>query len=239
MRMTILSIMTIAAITPIAASAQTAQSGAAASASAEARIEASIRRAENAGVPRDMLENKVAEGRAKGVAAARIAAAVEHRADVLARVRARLAGDVDARTPRRPADQPQRPADDEQRPADNAPHRRGVVTSAELVAAADAFEGGIDLNSIATLSARAGNQRAAALSVLADLVASGRTSPSQALLRVETALNGGASALARLDAATPPRPQVAATSRTDATATAARPGVATTVTSATGIRVGH
>lgn len=53
--------------------------------SPEARIDAAKRRAQDAGVPAALLENRVAEGRAKGVPMDRIAAAVERRAASLVR----------------------------------------------------------------------------------------------------------------------------------------------------------
>src|SRR5690606_9670501 len=49
-------------------------------ADAEARIQAATRRVAAAGIPRSLVESRVAEGRAKGVPAERIAAAVERRA---------------------------------------------------------------------------------------------------------------------------------------------------------------
>jgi hypothetical protein len=52
----------------------------------EQRIERALQRAAPAGVPVQLLESKVVEGRAKGVAPARIADAVERRLEVLQRV---------------------------------------------------------------------------------------------------------------------------------------------------------
>jgi hypothetical protein len=130
-------------------------------------MQAAIDHALSVGVPVSMLETKIAEGRAKGASMERIAAAVEHRAEVLTRVQT----------------------------AFNA--RRETVSQAELTAAADAHERGVSVDNITQLSARAGNDRAAALTVLADLVAQG-TVPEHALLRVQAALSGGASELARM-----------------------------------------
>lgn len=59
---------------------------------AEERIEAVLDRATEAGIPTSLLESKVAEGEAKGIAADRIAAAVEHRLDGLSRAQEALAG---------------------------------------------------------------------------------------------------------------------------------------------------
>jgi hypothetical protein len=62
----------------------------------EQRIEAAMQRALQAGVPIELLESKVAEGRAKNVAMERIAAAVEARYTALERARLAMArrGDV-------------------------------------------------------------------------------------------------------------------------------------------------
>ncbi|HEV2148010.1 MAG TPA: hypothetical protein VGR37_11460, partial [Longimicrobiaceae bacterium] len=66
------------------------------------RIEAARRTAESAGIPASLLENKVAEGRAKGIPMARIAAAVEQRLALLTRARDAMAGEV--RGPLAPTD---------------------------------------------------------------------------------------------------------------------------------------
>src|SRR5688572_12740114 len=188
MRRTIFSLTTLALFAPAVLSAQTSasatgQAAAAAAvqstgkqattdAAAQTRIDAAIQSSAQAGVPRALLESKLAEGRAKGASMARIATAVEHRAEVLTRVHSAMAA------------------------------RGHVFTAGELNAAADAHERGVSLNSIAQLSARAGNDRSVALTVLADLVASGRATPSQALLDVESALNAGANALVQLGSST-------------------------------------
>jgi hypothetical protein len=157
----IASLALLAALAP-AASAQTGHGDA----EAAARIRVAIDRAASAGVPAWLLENKVLEGRAKGIPAARIAAAVEHRADVLARVRAALAD-------RQPS---------------QAEHT--LLSAGELTAAATAHELGVKLEDLAAISARAGSNRGAALAVLADLVARGRASEN-ALMRVQAALARG------------------------------------------------
>lgn len=167
MRRILFSLAVLALFTPALLSAQSS-----ADAAAEARMAVAIQHAMSVGVPQSLLESKVAEGRAKGVAAARIAAAVEHRAEVLARVQS----------------------------AFNA--RAETVSRSELQAAGDAHERGVDVESITELSARAGEDRAVALTILADLVASGKT-PEHALLRVQAALAGGADALVQLSG--PPR----------------------------------
>ncbi len=56
------------------------------------RIEAARRRADAAGIPVSLLDLKVAEGRAKGVPADRIAGAVEVRLSLLSRAREAMAG---------------------------------------------------------------------------------------------------------------------------------------------------
>ncbi|HSJ10640.1 MAG TPA: hypothetical protein VK928_12030 [Longimicrobiales bacterium] len=199
--------------TPLAASAQaggnataTARASANAAvhgtgdAAADARIRAAIEHAASVGVPEWLLERKVAEGEAKGVAAEKIAAAVEHRATVLARVQSAL----DARV-------------------------RGT-TDGELTAAADAHERGVSLDALARVSAGAGNDRAAALTVLADLVEAGKV-PEHALLRVETALSRGGSALAELraNAAASARANIPSVRiRGDATVRGERPAVRAT-----------
>ncbi len=53
----------------------------------EQRIEAVRRRAAELSIPVALVDGKVAEGRAKGIPAERIAAAVEHRLDMLSRAR--------------------------------------------------------------------------------------------------------------------------------------------------------
>lgn len=67
---------------------------------AEERIQSALEQATEAGIPTELLESKVAEGRAKGVPADRIADAVERRQQGLERAREALAGsgDVDAAT---------------------------------------------------------------------------------------------------------------------------------------------
>lgn len=58
----------------------------------EARVRSAMDRAAAAGVPVSLLEARVAEGRAKGIAMDRIAQAVERRADALVRARAAMEG---------------------------------------------------------------------------------------------------------------------------------------------------
>jgi zinc transporter ZupT len=68
--------------------------------SPEARVQAALGTALDAGIPVSLLERKVAEGKAKGVPMARIAAAVENRLAALTRAREALRrGRVEASTP--------------------------------------------------------------------------------------------------------------------------------------------
>jgi hypothetical protein len=186
---------------------QTAASAAAhgfADAEAGARAQLAIDHAASVGVPRELLESKIAEGRAKGVAEARIAAAVEHRAAILSRVKTAMESRTEARASASGDVRGQ--AQSRTRGEARGEGREGrdalqveALTTAELIAAADAHELGVSLESLARLNARAGKDRALALTVLADLVASGRA-PEQALLSVQAAMNRGGSALVQLGA---------------------------------------
>jgi hypothetical protein len=66
--------------------------GTAAAQPPEARIEAARQRAAAAGLPVSLLDRKVAEGRAKGIPADRIAVAVDRRLDALSRAARAMAG---------------------------------------------------------------------------------------------------------------------------------------------------
>lgn len=66
--------------------------GTAAAQQPQERIEAARQRAAAAGLPVALLDQKVAEGRAKGIPADRIAAAVDRRLDALARAARAMAG---------------------------------------------------------------------------------------------------------------------------------------------------
>jgi len=194
MRRIIFSLVMTAALVPAALNAQASATGAAtgratamtsADAAADARINATIEKSVKAGMPRSDFDNKVAEGRAKGASSARIASVVEHRAESMSRVQAALEkGDRKA----------------EQTSEQKAAADGSVTTAAELVAATDAFQNGVSLSSIINLSAGAGANRGLALSVLADLVAGGRTAPSQAVVRVQSAIQAGGNALSVLSA---------------------------------------
>jgi len=134
------------------------------------RIEAARRRAEATGIPVALLDGKVAEGRAKGVPADRIATAVERRLASLSRAREAMA---------------------------SAP-RTAPVSAADLSVGADALEAGVEPGVLGRLTVAApGNQRAQAIAVLTELVANGESS-ERALERVTLALARGPEALRQL-----------------------------------------
>jgi hypothetical protein len=138
---------------------------------ADARIDAALESAVNAGIPVSLLERKVAEGKAKGVPMERIATAVQKRLDGLMQAR-------DAMTKAGLAS----------------------TTEGELSVAADAVQAGVSQSALVAISQRApGDSRAVAIAVLTDLVALGHAS-DQALVRVEGALERGPEALANLSA---------------------------------------
>ncbi|MFW6089062.1 MAG: hypothetical protein ACODAB_04860 [Gemmatimonadota bacterium] len=131
----------------------------------------SFARAEAAGVPLSLLESKVAEGRAKGVAMATIEAAIERRTEALIAASDALAeAGVEG------------------------------ASEADLSVAADALEGGVSAEVLQTISTTAPTERrAVAIAALTYLVAEGEV-PEEALIRVETALQAGPEALANLAA---------------------------------------
>lgn len=134
------------------------------------RIDAARRRAEATGIPVALLDGKVAEGRAKGVPLDRIATAVERRLASLSRAREAMAG---------------------------AP-RTAPVSAADLSVGADALDAGVDPAVLGRLTTAApGTQRAAAISILTELVAGGESS-ERALARVTAALSRGPEALRQL-----------------------------------------
>lgn len=144
--------------------------GAQGQANAQARIEAALSTATNAGIPVELLQSKVAEGRAKGVSDARIAAAVEARLKGLQRAAA-----VMQRTE-----------------VEN-------TTSADLAVAADALEAGVSENAVIKLSNSApAERRAVAIATLTGLVQLGHAS-DRALERVSAVVRSNAE-LARLNA---------------------------------------
>jgi hypothetical protein len=162
----------LAAMLVLAPAAMSAQdTTAAAGGNADARLEAALETAVQAGIPVSLLERKIAEGKAKGVARERIAAAVEKRLDALLQAR-------DAMTRA----------------------GLESTTEGELAVAADAVQGGVSQTALATISREAPqDRRAVAIAVLTDLVALGHAS-ERAQARVQSALARGPEALANLRA---------------------------------------
>jgi hypothetical protein len=164
--------LTLAAALVVAPAALFAQdSTAAAGNTADARVATALDVALEAGIPVSLLERKIAEGKAKGVPMARIAAAVEKRLDALTGAREALtkAG-------------------------------LESTSEGELSVAADAVQAGVSQTALLAISQRAPEaSRAVAIAVLADLVAQGQAS-EQALARVEAAITRGPEALANLGA---------------------------------------
>ena len=163
----ILSFAAMLAVLPAGAQAQ------AQPAPGEARVEASLTAAAQAGIPATLLERKVAEGRAKGVPMERIAAAVETRLQALLRAQSVL-----------------------QRA------RVESTTEGDLAVAADAVQVGVSEAALLAISTNAPRERrAVATAVLADLVALGHAS-ERALAQVQAALGRGPEALVNLQART-------------------------------------
>jgi hypothetical protein len=160
-------------LVPAAISAQSAEANAGASAQArgpQARIDAAIAAAARAEIPAELIESKIAEGRAKGVAEERIAAAVEARVAGLVRAsEAMKRANVEARS------------------------------AGELSVTADALEAGVSEDAVIRISRDAPSERrAVAVAVLADLVRLGHP-VDHAFARVNSALSSGA-AMASLHA---------------------------------------
>jgi len=164
-------------IAPAALSAQdstsTAKDG------SQARLDAALSTALQAGVPVSLLEGKIAEGKAKGVPMDRIAAAVEQRLEALTDAHAALmkAGITS-------------------------------TTDGQLSVAADAVQAGVSQTALVAVSKDASEgTRAVAIAVLTDLVAQGQAS-AQALEQVQAALAHGPDALANLGAQVAGRSQI-------------------------------
>ena len=158
-------------LAPAALLAQDSTTAAGPAAGADARIDAALSTALEAGIPVSLLERNIAEGKAKGVPMDRIAAAVQRRLDALTKAQDALqkAG-------------------------------LESTTEGELSVAADAVQGGVSQTALAAISQRStDDSRAVAIAVLTDLVAQGHAS-DQALSRVEAALAKGPEALANLSA---------------------------------------
>lgn len=140
-------------------------------ATAEARIEAALAAAVEAGIPTSLLDSKIAEGKARGVAMERVAAAVEARLRGLTRAQeALMQASLES------------------------------TTEGELSVASDALEAGVSETALVAISETAPQERrAVAIAVLADLVRLGHA-PERAQAQVEAALARGPDALANLRA---------------------------------------
>jgi hypothetical protein len=137
----------------------------------DARLQATLDAALEAGIPVSLLQNKIAEGKAKGVPMERIVAAVEARLSALTQARDAF----------------------EQA-------RLGSTSEGELSVAADAVQAGVSQAALVEISQTAPQERRmVAIAVLADLVALGHMS-EQAMLQVQAALSRGPEALANLRA---------------------------------------
>jgi hypothetical protein len=161
MRSKMLCLATALVLSPAALSAQ----------DTNARVDAALQSALEAGIPVSLLEQKIAEGKAKGVPTERIAAAVEKRLDALTHAQEALSkAGVES------------------------------ATEGELSVAADAVQGGVSQAALAAISqSSSGDNRVVAIAVLTDLVAMGHV-PEEALTRVQGALARGPEALANLPA---------------------------------------
>ena len=138
--------------------------------SSNARIDASLETAVQAGIPVELLRSKIAEGRAKGVSEDRIAAAVE----------ARLRG-------LRRASEAMKKAEVES------------TSAADLAVGADALEAGVSENALVKISKSApAERRAVAVATLTGLVQLGHAN-ERALARVSAVVRSNAD-LARLNA---------------------------------------
>lgn len=136
--------------------------------SPEQRIETARARASSVGIPVELLDGKVAEGRAKGIPLERIAAAIEGRTAALERAISAMSID----------------------PPD--------LSNADLVAGADAVAAGVSDAILRTIAERAPRERrAVAITALTALV-SRQVTPNEALARVTEALSRGPEFLASL-----------------------------------------
>lgn len=135
----------------------------------EEQIEHTLAKALEAGIPVELLESKILEGKAKGVSMDRIAAAVEARLQGLTRAMEAMARNE---------------VED--------------VSADELAATADALNAGVSESVLAHIQSSApADRRMVAVVALTSLVELGHA-PEQALSRVEAALQRGPEALAEL-----------------------------------------
>lgn len=161
MRMRYLVMILGLALLPAAASAQEGDAG--------ARIDAAMRAAARAEIPLSLLESKVDEGHAKGIAEARIASAVEARLNALVRAHQAL-----------------------ERGGARA------IGAGELSIAADALQAGVSENAMVDVMTRTPTpRRVVATAVLTQLVELGVAS-DVALARVHAAIAQGGEALVNL-----------------------------------------
>ncbi|HSM36392.1 MAG TPA: hypothetical protein VK837_08365 [Longimicrobiales bacterium] len=138
----------------------------------DARIEAALSQAAEAGVPVGLLESKIAEGRAKGVPMARIAAAVEQRLAALQQALSLMEPEA----------------------------TEEGVSDGDLSLGADALLAGVDGPAIATVAQSAPRERlGVAVAVLTELVQMGASSQT-ALNQVLAALERGPAELVGLPA---------------------------------------
>lgn len=163
MRTTVVA-LAVLSLAPLSVTAQRPENG-------TQRIEAARARAAAAGIPAELLESRIAEGRAKGVSEERIAAAIERREAGLAK------------------------AQDAMKQAGTRP------SAAELSAGADAAEAGVDAEALRTVIKAAREKgpedRAMAVAVLGELARQG-VLPEQAAKQVKDALARRDGALAKL-----------------------------------------
>lgn len=129
----IVPVLALLALLPMALQAQ----------AAEDRIEAAMDRAQGAGIPFELLETKIAEGQAKGVAMDRIAFAVERRTDALLAAQTAMARDG------------------------------RQLSSDDLAAGADALGAGVSEAALSAVSDAPAERRAVAIAVLTELVGLG------------------------------------------------------------------
>jgi hypothetical protein len=149
------------ALLPVAVGAQQGDPG--------ARIDAAMQAAARAEIPVSLIQSKVSEGRAKGIAEARIASAVEARLEALVRAHSALARG-----------------------------RAQAISAGELSIAADALQAGVHESAMVDVMTGApAARRAVATAVLTELVELGLAS-EVALARVQAAIAQGGEALVNL-----------------------------------------
>jgi len=175
MKSTLFLIVPALVLAPAVANAQTANASATSTTQAQAqtpqaRIDAALQAAARANIPASLIESKVAEGQAKGVAAERIATAVEARLSMLVRASQTL-----------------------QRANVNA------TNESQLAVTADALQAGVSQSALIEITRTApAERRVVATAIVADLVRLGQSSDA-AVARVSGAVSSAAT-LANLHA---------------------------------------